>query len=49
MNQIRCPYCGRKLAEFNLHGKLLFKTKCQKCGKIVNIMLEYGNKGEKPS
>jgi len=40
MNQIRCPYCNRKIAEFNLYGSLVLRTKCPKCGKMVELSLE---------
>jgi len=40
MNQIRCPYCGRKLAEFSLRGSLVFKTKCPKCNHMVEIQVK---------
>lgn len=39
MNQIRCPHCNRKIAEFSLFGSLVFKTKCPKCNQMVELSL----------
>jgi excisionase family DNA binding protein len=42
MTQLRCPHCGRKFAEINLCGSLVFKTKCPRCNQMVELNLMNG-------
>lgn len=42
MIQLRCPHCGRKFAEINLCGSLVFKTRCSRCNQMVELSLMKG-------
>ncbi len=42
MTELHCPYCNRRLLDFELQGVIKLKIKCPKCGKILELKLKKG-------
>jgi len=40
MTELHCPYCNRRLFDFDLLGVMLLKIKCPKCNQMVELNLK---------
>ncbi|SHN87989.1 hypothetical protein SAMN02745215_05070 [Desulfitobacterium chlororespirans DSM 11544] len=39
MNQVRCPSCGKLLAEYELQGSMSIRILCKRCKKLVELKI----------